>query len=172
MLKYIIIKFFNVSEHNRIIQEINMSRKEFVRLLEANIWSFSKLADKIRMERAELTDYPRQLTYILVRLHQGGAARLKDIAQREQISAPNLCAAFRKLEQDGYVVRTIDENDRRNTWYCVSPSGAELALKSIDLFRISIEKIFANISKEDEARLTDALRTMKDVLNNMEINNA
>lgn len=148
-----------------------MSRKEFIRLLEANIWTFDRLAEKIRLERSELTGYPRALTSILVRLHQGGAARLKDIARREHVSAPNLCAAFRKLEQDGFVVRTIDENDRRNTWYCVSPSGAELALRAIDLFRVGVEKIFSNICSEDEARLTDALRTMKEVLNNMEIDN-
>lgn len=148
-----------------------MARKEFVRLLESNIWTFDRLADKIRLERSEITGYPRQLTYILVRLHQGGAARLKDIARREHVSAPNLCAAFRKLEQDGYVVRTIDENDRRNTWYCVSPSGAELALHAMDLFRIGVEKMFSAISPDDEKRLTDALRTMKEVLNNMELDN-
>lgn len=148
-----------------------MSRKEFIRLLESNIWMLDRLADKIRLERTEITGYPRQLTSILVRLHQGGAARLKDIARRERVSAPNLCAAFRKLEHDGYVVRTIDENDRRNTWYCVSPSGAEMALHAVELFRVGVEKMFVNITREDEARLTDSLRTMKEVLNNMELDN-
>jgi DNA-binding MarR family transcriptional regulator len=107
----------------------------------------------------------------LVRLHNGGRAKLKDIARREHISTPNLCAAFRKLEHDGLVIRATDDEDRRNTWYCVSPRGAELSLQAMDLFRQGVEKMFSGISKEDEKRLTDALRTLRSVLNNVELNN-
>lgn len=148
-----------------------MSRKEFVRLMEDNIWTLDKLADRLRLDRVEATGYPRQLMSILVRLHTGGRAKLKDIARREHVSAPNLCAAFRKLEADGLVLRTIDEDDRRNTWYCVSESGAELARVAMDLFRSGIERIFANVSREDEARLTQALRTMHEILKKVELGN-
>ena len=148
-----------------------MARKEFVSLLEDNIWTLDRLADKLRLDRVVMTGYPRQLMSILVRLHNGGRAKLKDIALREHVSAPNLCAAFRKLERDGLVVRTTDEDDRRNTWYNVSPAGAELAIHAMDLFRDGAEKMFANISKEDEKRLTNALRALKEVLNNVELCN-
>ena len=148
-----------------------MSRKEFVKLLENNIWTLDRLADKLRLDRAEATGYPRQLLSILVRLHNGGRAKLKDIARREHVSTPNLCAAFRKLEHDGLVVRTTDDEDRRNTWYCVSPRGAELSIRAMELFRDGAEKIFANISKDDEKRLTEALRTLNSVLENVELNN-
>ena len=148
-----------------------MARKEFVRLMEENIWTLDKIADKLRLDRVDTTGYPRQLMSILVRLHNGGRARLKDIARREHVSAPNLCAAFRKLESDGVVIRTIDEDERRNTWYCVSESGAELARVAMDLFRGGIERIFANVSREDEVRLTQALRTMHEVLKKVELGN-
>ena len=144
-----------------------MSRKEFVSLLEDNIWMLDRLADKIRMGRAETTGYPRQLMSILVRLHQGGRARLKDIARRENVSAPNLCAAFRKLEQDGLVLRSIDEDDRRNTWYCVSDAGAKLATKAMELFRSGVEDMFSSLSSDDGRRLSDAMRTINDILKNM-----
>ncbi len=149
-----------------------MARKEFVALLENNIWTLDRMADKVSFERVEKTGYPRQLMSILVRLHNGGRAKLKDIARREHVSAPNLCAAFRKLEHDGLVIRTTDDEDRRNTWYCVSPSGAELAIQAMDLFRVGIERLFANLTPADEKRLTDALRTMQEVLDNVELNNA
>lgn len=149
-----------------------MSRKEFVRLMEDNIWTLDKLADKLNLGRVEATGYPRQLMSILVRLHTGGRAKLKDIARREHVSAPNLCAAFRKLERDGLVIRSIDEDDRRNTWYCVSPSGAELATRAMNLFRAGMEKMFSGISRADEERLTAALRTLSEVLKNVELNNA
>ena len=148
-----------------------MARKEFVRLMEENIWTLDKIADKLRLDRVDTTGYPRQLMSILVRLHNGGRARLKDIARREHVSAPNLCAVFRKLEADGLVLRTIDEDDRRNTWYCVSESGADLARVAMDLFRSGIERVFANVSREDEARLTQALRTMHEILKKVELGN-
>jgi DNA-binding MarR family transcriptional regulator len=148
-----------------------MARKEFVRLMEENIWTLDKIADKLRLDRAESTGYPRQMMSILVRLHNGGRAKLKDIARREHVSAPNLCAAFRKLEADGLVIRTIDENDRRNTWYCVSDAGAELAVVAMDLFRAGVEKVFSNISREDEIKLTEALRTMQNILKKVELSN-
>ena len=148
-----------------------MRRKEFVSLLEDNIWTLEKLSDRLGLKRTEKIGYPRQLLSILVRLHNGGRARLKDIARREHVSAPNLCAAFRRLEADGLVVRTIDEDDRRNTWYCVSERGAELAATAMDMFRVGIERVFSGISREDESRLTDALRTMHDVLKKVELKN-
>ena len=148
-----------------------MARKEFVRLMEENIWILDKIADKAHMERAETADYSRQMMSILVRLHNGGRARLKDIARREHVSAPNLCAAFRKLEADGMVVRTIDENDRRNTWYCVSSTGADKACAAMNVFRNGIEHVFSSLTREDEARLTDALRTIRDVIKKVELNN-
>ena len=148
-----------------------MARKEFVRLMEENIWTLDKIADKLRLDRVDTTGYPRQLMSILVRLHNGGRAKLKDIARREHVSAPNLCVAFRRLEADGLVVRTIDDADRRNTWYCVSERGAELAVVAMDLFRAGVERVFANISRDDEAHLTDALRTMRDIIKKVELDN-
>ena len=148
-----------------------MARKEFVRLMEDNIWILDKIAEKLRLDRVEATGYPRQMMSILVRLHKGGRAKLKDIARREHVSAPNLCAVFRRLEADNLVIRTIDEEDRRNTWYCVSEAGAELATVAMGLFREGVERVFANISCEDEACLTDALRTMHNILKKVELGN-
>ncbi len=147
-----------------------MARKEFVRLMESNIWLLDKYADRLRIDQGQLSGLPRQQMSILVRLHQGGRALLKDIARREYVSAPNLCAVFRKLEADGLVLRTVDENDRRNTWYAVTPRGADLANGALEIFRSSVEKMFANISKDDETELTNALKTMNKILSKMEQN--
>ena len=148
-----------------------MARKEFAVLLEDNIWTMDKLSDRLGLARSGQTGYPRQLLSILVRLHNGGRAKLKDIARREHMSTPNLCAAFRKLEHDGLVVRATDDDDRRNTWYCVSPRGVELSLRAMELFRLGVEQMFSGISKEDEKRLTDAMRTLREILNKVELDN-
>lgn len=149
-----------------------MARKEFVKLLEANILILDRLSDKLKKDPMVLSKYPRQQLSILVRLHMGGPAKLKDIARREMVTAPNLCAAFRKLERDGLVLRQIDEADRRNTWYSVTDMGKQIASQAMDAMRSAIEKLFSKLSRDDELALTGALKTINSILTKMELNNA
>ena len=149
-----------------------MARKEFVKILESNIMIMDKLSDKFKREPTVLSGYPRQQLSILVRLHIGAPARLKDIARREPVTAPNLCAAFRKLERDGLVLRRIDEDDRRNTWYSVTAAGEKIATQAMETMRVAIEKLFAKLSREDEDALTKSLKTINSILTKMELTNA
>lgn len=149
-----------------------MAHKEFVKLFESNILLFDKLADKLKREPSFLAGYPRQQLSILVRLHIGGPARLKDIARREMVTTPNLCAAFRKLERDGFVLRKIDEQDRRNTWYSVTKTGEQVAAQAMDAMRNAIDRLFSKLSREDESALTNAMKTINNILTRMEITNA
>ena len=148
-----------------------MPRKEFVRLIEENIMIFHKLGDRLKAEPVNISGYSRQQLAMLIGLQIGGRARLKDIARREFVTAPNLCGIFRKLEQDGVVERMTDEDDRRNTWYSVTPRGAEIAKQALEIFREAIEKLFVGMSKEDEAKFIETLKTMNNLLNKVEINN-
>lgn len=145
-----------------------MPHKEFIKLMEENILLFDKMADRLKMDPTHLSGYPRQQMTVLVRLNLGGRARLKDIARREQVSAPNLCASFRKLERDGLVSRVIDENDRRNTWYAVTPAGVRLADKIMDNFRQGIDSMFSVLSRSDEEQLTAALKVVNTIFKKME----
>lgn len=149
-----------------------MAHKEFVKLFESNILLFDKLADKLKREPSFLAGYPRQQLSILVRLHIGGPARLKDIVRREMVTTPNLCAAFRKLERDGFVLRKIDEQDRRNTWYSVTKTGEQVAAQAMDAMRNAIDRLFSKLSREDESALTNAMKTINNILTRMEITNA
>lgn len=149
-----------------------MARKEFINLLEANIFILDRLSDKLKRFPVIFAGYPRQQLSILVRLHMGGPAKLKDIARREMVTAPNLCAAFRKLERDGLVLRKIDENDRRNTWYSVTKTGEKVANQAIESMRNTIEMLFSKLSRSDEDSLTKSLKTINGILTKMELANA
>ena len=151
---------------------LKMARREFIRLLESNILALDKLAERLRKEPLDTGIYPKNQMTVLVRLHMGGRARLKEIARRELVPAPNLCATFRKLEREGMVTRTIDENDRRNTWYECTPAGAKVAEKALNGFRDAINRMFDSIAPDDEAELTVALKTMNNILVKMELKNA
>ena len=146
-----------------------MARKEFVRLIEENMTIMDRLMDHMKSKMIKHMEYTRSQMSVLVRLYLGGRALLKDIAYREFTTTPNLCATFKILESRGLVLREVDEHDRRNTWYSVTTAGAEVARTMITAFENTIGEIFAKLSREDEAKLTDAMTTINKVLLNMEV---
>ncbi len=150
------------------IKEINMVRKEFVNLMEENVMLLDRLEDRLHINPAHISGYPRNQMVVLVRLYMGGRGRLKDIARREGVSTPNLCASFRKLERDGLIQRVMDENDRRNVWYSVTDSGRELSLRVLENFRSGIASMFSTLSSADERTMSGALKTINSILKNME----
>ena len=149
-----------------------MVRKELISLLEKNIILFAKLSERINRAQIDFGAYSRAQVQLLVRLYLTGRTRLKDLAAREFVPAPNLCAAFRKMERDGIVLRVVDENDRRNTWYSVTGQGAQLATEFINMFHQAIAAIFKDIDKNDEEKLIESFKTMNGILAKMENKNA
>ena len=146
-----------------------MLRKEFLRAMEENLMILDRMMGRLKTSPVKESGYPRQLLTILLRLQKQGRARLKDIARREGLSTPNLCAAFRRLERDGLVVRVTDDEDRRNVWYGVTDAGNEVALRAMDSIRRAINELFANLAPAEEAKVIESLQTINNVLKNLEL---
>jgi DNA-binding MarR family transcriptional regulator len=146
-----------------------MARKEFVRLIEENMTMMDRLMDRVKSKLMKNMEYTRSQMSVLVRLHLGGRALLKDIAYREFTTTPNLCATFKILESRGLVLREVDAHDRRNTWYSVTPKGAEVAKSMIAAFENIIGEVFAGLTRENEEKLTHALLTINEVISDMEV---
>lgn len=146
-----------------------MARKEFVRLIEDNMIIMDRLMDRMKSKMIKNVEYTRSQMSVLVRLYLGGRALLKDIAYREFTTTPNLCATFKILEARGLVLREVDNKDRRNTWYSVTAQGAEVAKSMISEFENTIGEVFAGLSRDDEEKLTEAMKTINKVLSNMEV---
>ncbi len=146
-------------------------KKEIIDLIQENIVIRDKLADRIQVKNKKIDGYSRLHLSVLVRLHLGGRARLKDIANREGIATSNLCSCFRGLEKDGLVMRNVDETDRRNTWYSVTDSGKVLAKKALEVFKEHINEIFKTLSKQDEEKLIECMKVTNEILKKMESKN-
>ena len=149
-----------------------MAHKELASLMWKNILAFAKLSERINRSQMSFSDYSRTQMQLLIRLYLGGRVRLKDLAAREFVPAPNLCTAFRKMEHDGLVVRAVDEDDRRNTWYSVSEHGAHVADQIIEMLHNAIGEMFKDIDKKNEEELIRSFKTMNEILSKMENKNA
>lgn len=149
-----------------------MTHAEVTSLMAENMRIVGRLSSRLNPLFEEVSKNSRQQMSVLVRLYLAGKIKLKDFANREVISTANLCAIFRKLEQEKLVIRSIDSNDHRDMWYEVTKSGKNLAEKLIDKFMTGLEGLCKVLPAEDEDALAETVRTMNGILKKMELLNA
>lgn len=149
-----------------------MTHNEVTELMAENMRIMGRLSSRLQPLLEANSNFSRQQMSVLVRLYLAGKIKLKDFANREVISTANLCGVFRKLEQDKLVVRSVDENDRRDTWYEVTRSGKVLAEKLIDKFMKGLESLCKVLPEEDEDKLANTVKTINEILKKMEALNA
>ena len=149
-----------------------MTHTELTYLMAENMRIMGRLSSRLHPLLEEGTKFSRQQMSVLVRLYLAGKIKLKDFANREVISTANLCSVFRKLEQEKLVVRTVDEKDRRDTWYEVTKSGKVLAEKLIDNFMQGLESLCRALPEQDKDILSGTAKTINKILKKMELLNA
>jgi len=146
-----------------------MVQKEFIELMEENLMIMSWLS--LRLNRTPgITGHTHQVLRTVMHLYIGGQALLKDLARHSDILPSNLCVALRHMEKNGLVLRKVDEADRRNVWYSLTPKGTKLAKESLEDMRGKIAGIFTDMDKADEAKFIGALRTENEILFRLKAN--
>lgn len=149
-----------------------MTHNEVTQLMAENMRIVGRLSSRLNPLFEQVSKNSRQQMSVLVRLYLAGKIKLKDFANREVISTANLCSVFRKLEAEKLVIRTIDKNDHRDTWYEVTKSGRVLAEKIIDKFMKGVESLCKVLPEQDEDMLAETVKTMNNILKKMENLNA
>lgn len=149
-----------------------MTHNEVTGLMAENMQIISRMSSRLQPIFEETSCASRQQMSILVRLYLAGKIKLKDFAAREVISTANLCAIFRKLESEKLVMRSVDKNDRRDTWYEVTKSGRIMAEKLLDKFLTALESLCKVLPESDKHALTETVKTMNNILKKMENLNA
>ena len=71
-----------------------------------------RLARRLRCARAADSMSDAQLA-VLADLRMNGRRTVSTLAERERVTAPSMTSTINGLEEQGYVVRTPDEDDRR-----------------------------------------------------------
>lgn len=149
-----------------------MTHTEITDLMAENMRMISRFSGKLQSVFEDTNQLSRQQLSVLVRLYFAGKIKLKDFAAREFISTANLCAVFRKLESENLVVRSVDENDKRDTWYVVTKSGKAIAEKIVDKFMVGLESIFQVLPEEEKNKLAETMKTVNSILKKVEALNA
>lgn len=89
-----------------------------------------RLARRLRCARTADSMSDAQLA-VLADLRMNGRRTVSTLAERERVTAPSMTSTINGLEEQGFVVRTPDEDDRRRVQVDITPAGAEIVVETI-----------------------------------------
>lgn len=89
-----------------------------------------RLARRLRRVRATDAISDAQLS-VLATLRVHGRRTISALAEHERVTAPSMTSTVNGLEEQGYVVRTPDEDDRRRVQVDITAPGIEIVVETI-----------------------------------------
>ena len=88
--------------------------------------------------------------------------RQKELAEKAGINASSTSEVVSRLEDDGYLIRTVDESDRRATVLKLTEMGAVRAEEIRDEREEFLDEFFGRLSEGEKQTLSDLLDKLLD----------
>ena len=101
---------------------------------------------------------------VLESLSRDGAIKMSELAHFMYVSTAAMTGIVDRLVRDGYVVRVLDEVDRRIIKIKLTPRGSGLVKKINEQRNQMTIKIFGKISEKDRNEYLHILSQIKDIL--------
>ena len=89
-----------------------------------------RLARRLRSARAVDAMSDAQLA-VLATLRMHGRRTITTLAERERVTAPSMTSMINGLEEQGFVIRTPDAEDRRRVQVDITEAGTEIVAQTI-----------------------------------------
>jgi DNA-binding MarR family transcriptional regulator len=106
---------------------------------------------------------PSQIS-TLTTLDRHRQLRLGDLARREQVGKSSMTQRIAKLEDAGYVARTVDPDDRRCYLIELTPSGARILEEASARQDDYLTRQIAALSPGDHEVLNGSVRVLETLL--------
>ena len=97
---------------------------------------------------------------VLTLLNQYGPMTQKELLEKMHIKSGSLSEVVQKVENAGYVVKTRNENDRRNFDLSLTEKGKEKALWCLDQREFIAHYLFEDLTDEQKKELEELLNTL------------
>jgi len=122
----------------------------------------SKLFHNKMREKSEELGFKNGYRQILMLLAHGDDITQLDIAEATHLKAPTVSVTLKKMEEDGLILRQTDLMDSRKTRVYLTEEGRKLDQKHRKNIIEFEEIMFSGIEKEDEDRLLQYLKKIRD----------
>lgn len=96
----------------------------------------------------ECTISPQQF-YLLHLIYENKNLNQRIIAEKMKITPATLSVRINRLEKAGFLIRQIDENDKRNFVLKTTKKGEELILNSHNFMKRNITLMFEGVTQEE-----------------------
>ena len=124
-----------------------------------------RLARRLRCARAADMMSDTQLA-VLADLRMNGRRTISTLAERERVTAPSMTSIVNGLEEQGYVARTPDEDDRRRVQVDITPAGVEIVVETIRRRDVLLADMLREVdyTEEELTTLREASALMRRVV--------
>ena len=119
--------------------------------------------DQLR-RASEEAGIPCGYRMILIELSHLESATQYELAKRTHLTAPTVSVTLQKMEHDGYITRTPDENDLRQMRVALTEKGKAAEADNRARANALEQKLLDGLSPEEKEQLTALLTSMEDNL--------
>lgn len=119
------------------------------------------LAEATATREQELTELSMKQLVYLEAISRMGNPTFSELARQLKVTKPSVTAIVRKLEEKGFVIRTVSQDDRRSANLSLSEKGKTLQ-KTHDRLHQKIAMQVASTLTEQE--LTELVRLLEKVV--------
>lgn len=112
-----------------------------------------RLARRLRCARAVDAMSDAQLA-VLATLRMHGRRTITALAERERVTAPSMTSMINGLEEQGYVIRTPDAEDRRRVQVDITEAGTAIVAETIHRRDVLLAELLAEFDFTDEELAT------------------
>lgn len=121
-----------------------------------------RLARRLRAQRAVDTMSDGQFAVLAV-LKVNGPHTLGELAERERVTAPSMNRTVNCLEEEGWLTRTTDDQDRRKVNIALTAEGLAVVEETTRRRDAWLEDALAALTDRERAVLHDAAAIMRAV---------
>lgn len=124
-----------------------------------------RLARRLRCARAADMMSDTQLA-VLAELRMNGRRTISTLAERERVTAPSMTSIVNGLEEQGFVARTPDEDDRRRVQVDITAAGVEVVVETIRRRDVLLADMLREVdyTEEELTTLREASALMRRVV--------
>jgi DNA-binding MarR family transcriptional regulator len=126
---------------------------------------FRELLQRQIVAIAQGTITPQQILAMEILFHQKGS-KMKDLSSSMGVSMATMTGIVGRLVRQGYVVRTLDQTDRRIINAQLTAKGTTLLKKIIDKKRHMFMEIFSQLSVEERSAYLTIITKIKNIVAN------
>ena len=94
---------------------------------------------------------------------EDGKITISELAKKTMVLPSAIFRTLKRLEEKGYVERTVNKNDRRNTYVEITDRGREVAQEVREIMRDYGEAVLSKLDEEELSMLISYLNNIYDI---------